>query len=155
MARTSVFALAVTRRDSNRMAEYRREARLKRGSDLSHRRSATTVGSPTDQARVCLVAPTGLIHAVPVVGQSKSRRPARDDGGSPQLGKLMWSRARCRAGLLRKAVADRRHVLCIPRVPRGPPHDLARLWHDRFADGGHPCMQALRRTPSASAAVRL
>jgi hypothetical protein len=34
------------------------------GTDLGRRQSATTAGAPTDQARVCLAAPTCLGHAI-------------------------------------------------------------------------------------------
>ncbi|GGX84433.1 hypothetical protein GCM10010510_31810 [Streptomyces anandii JCM 4720] len=60
------------------------------GTNLSQRQSATMVGAPADHARVCLAAPppASATPSVCVVNQSKRYRPAREDGRSPQLGKL-------------------------------------------------------------------
>lgn len=51
---------------------------------------------------------------------------------SPELGKPRASRA-CSEGDLRlSGVGTWCEVGWLPGVPRGFPHDLARVWHDRF-----------------------
>lgn len=49
------------------------------GTNLSRRQSATTVGAPTDQARVCLAAPPPASATLSVCGVHQTGRDGRPD----------------------------------------------------------------------------
>lgn len=59
---------------------------------------------------------------------------------SSQPGKLGCFGRGCPVGLRRSASAPSLPTASVPAVPRGPPHDLARIWHGRSGEDCWPTL---------------
>ncbi len=87
-----------------------------------------------------------LSPAACAADQSKRRRPAPDEGSqpSPQPGKPGALTRGCRPDLWRCRIGAWVSTGLFPAVPRGSPHNLARVWHGRVVEQHGKLFQVVR-----------